>query len=140
MGLQTEKAVHKRVVPFFLQQRHCKELPLGLAHLAVVGVEVVDVEPVIAPVMSQIGFALCNLIGVVRESVVYSSAVDIEVFAQMLHAYAGALDMPAGISHAPGAFPFKLLIIKFGFGEPQNEVRFVPLVGIFFHALADAHG
>ena len=97
-------------------------------------------KPVIAPVMSQICFALGDLICVVGERVVYASAVDIEVFPQVFHAYAGALDMPAGISHAPGAFPFKLLIVEFGFGEPQNEVRFVPLVGIFFHALADAHG
>ena len=38
-------------------------------------------EPVIAPVMSEICFALCYLIGVVRKSVVDSAAVDIKVLA-----------------------------------------------------------
>ncbi len=70
-------------------------------------------EPVVAPFMPKIGFALRNLIGMVRENIVDTAAVQIEGFPQMLHADGGALDMPARISHAPRAFPFQFLILKF---------------------------
>ena len=56
--------------------------------------------------MSEIGLTLCNFIGMVRENIVHAATVDIHVFAQMLHADAGAFNVPAGISQSPGAFPF----------------------------------
>ena len=69
-------------------------------------------EPVIAPLVSEISLGLRDLIGVVRKGVVDPAAVDIEIFAEVLHAYAGALNVPAGISHAPRAVPFEFLIVK----------------------------
>ena len=45
-------------------------------------------EPVIAPLVSEISLGLRDLIGVVRKGVVDPAAVDIEVFAEVLHAYA----------------------------------------------------
>ena len=47
--------------------------------------------------------------------------------------------MPAGIAHAPGGVPFQSLVLKFGLGEPEDEVIFVPLIGVLLHALPDAH-
>ena len=47
--------------------------------------------------------------------------------------------MPAGIAHAPGRIPFQGLVLELGLGEPQDEVVAVALVGVFLHALADAH-
>ena len=88
--------------------------------------------------MTEIGFALRDLIGVMRKGVVHAAAVDVEVFAVVLFADAGALDVPAGIAQAPRRFPFQLLILKFGFGEPEHKVGFVALVLVLLHAVAHA--
>ena len=90
--------------------------------------------------MTEIGFALGDFIGMVREGVVNAAGMNIQRFPQMAAADAGALDVPARIAQTPGAFPFQLLILKFGLGEPQHKIRLVPLVGVFLHAFADAHG
>jgi hypothetical protein len=74
------------------------------------------------------------------KGVVYAAAVNVQILAQMLHGDAGALDVPAGIAHAPGRVPFQGLILKLGLGEPQHKVVFVALVGVLVHAVADAHG
>ena len=97
-------------------------------------------EPVIAPLMSEIGFALGDLIGVMRKSIVDSSAVDVQIFAQILHAYAGALNVPAGISHAPGGIPFEFLIVEFGACEPEDEIGIASFVFIVFNAFTDTYG
>ena len=47
--------------------------------------------------------------------------------------------MPAGVTHAPGRIPLEGLVLKLGFGKPQDKVILVPLVGILLHALPDAH-
>ena len=77
MALQAEVAVGHGVKALFLQQRHGEKLPLGLAHLAAVGVQVVDMEPVIAPLVAQVAFGLGNLIGVVGEGIVNAAGVDV---------------------------------------------------------------
>ena len=84
--------------------------------------------------------ALGDLVGVVGEGVVDAAAVDVQILAQMLHADAGALDVPAGIAHAPGGVPFEGLVLELGLGEPEDEVVLVALVGVLLHALADADG
>ncbi|MPM45711.1 hypothetical protein SDC9_92402 [bioreactor metagenome] len=96
-------------------------------------------EPEIAPVVAEIGLALGNLVGMMRKGVVDAAAMDIQILAQMLHGDSGALDVPAGIAHAPGRVPFQRLILKFGLGEPEDKIVFVPLVDILLHALPDAH-
>ena len=95
-------------------------------------------EPIVAPFMPEVGFALGDLVGMVREGVVDAAAMDIELFAEVFHGDAGAFDVPAGIADAPGTVPFEFLILEFGFGEPQHEVGFIALVIVFFHAFAHA--
>jgi hypothetical protein len=98
-----------------------------------------NVEPVIAPFMAEISLALCDFVCVMRESVVDSAAVKIEIFAEILHAYAGALNVPAGISDAPRRIPFKFLIVELGACEPENEVSLIALVFVVFNAFTDAY-
>ena len=99
----------------------------------------VDMEPVIAPLVTQIAFRLGDLIGVVGESIVNAAGVDIQILPQMLDGNAGAFDMPAGIAHAPRRVPFQRLILELALGEPENEVVLVFLIGVLFHALPDAY-
>ena len=82
---------------------------------------------------------LRDFIGVVGESVIYTAAVDIEIFTEVLHADTRALNVPAGVTYAPRAIPFKLLIVKLGLCKPKHEICLVSLVGVLFNALADTH-
>ena len=66
--------------------------------------------------------------------------MEVQVLAVVLHGDSGALDVPAGIAHAPRGVPLQCLILKFGLGEPEHEVVFAALVQVLFHALPDAHG
>ena len=43
-------------------------------------------KPVIAPLMSEVSFGLCYLVGMVREGVVDTAAVYIKLLAEVLHA------------------------------------------------------
>ena len=45
----------------------------------------VYMEPVIAPLMSNIRFRLSNLVGVVGEDIINSSAVDVKILAEIFH-------------------------------------------------------
>ena len=139
MALQAEQTVGHGVIAPLLQQAHGEELALGFAHFAVVRIQMVDMEPVIAPLVTQIAFGLCNLVGVVGEGVVNAAGMDVQILPQMLDGDAGAFDVPAGITHAPGRVPFQRLILKLALGEPEDEVVLVLLVGVLFHALPDAH-
>ena len=65
----------------------------------------IHMEPVIAPLVSQVGFGLCDLIGVMRENIIHSATMNIHIFSKMLHADAGALDMPSRVSNAPRTIP-----------------------------------
>jgi hypothetical protein len=44
----------------------------------------VNVEPILTPLVTERGFALRNLVRVVRERIVNSSAMNIKIFAKML--------------------------------------------------------
>ena len=90
--------------------------------------------------MAQIALALGDLIGMVGEGVVHAAAVQVQILAVVLHGNTGALNVPAGIAHAPGRIPFQRLVLELGLGEPQHKVVLVALVGVLLHALADAHG
>ena len=98
-----------------------------------------NVEPIFAPLVTKGRLALCNLICVVGEGVVYTAAMNVEVFAEVLTCNAGALDMPAGIAKAPRRHPFKLLVIKLGLCKPKNEVSLIALVAILLNAVADTY-
>ena len=74
----------------------------------------------------------------VGEGVVDAAAVYVEVLTQMLHGNSGALNVPAGISDAPGRVPFQRLILELRLGEPENEVVLVAFVGVLLNALTDA--
>ena len=138
MALEAEEAVGQRIITLFLQQGHGEELALGLAHLAVRGVQVSHMEPLGAPGMAQVAFRLGDLVGVVGEGVVDAAAVEVQIFAVILHGDAGALNVPAGIANAPRRIPLQSLILKLGLGEPEDEVILVQLVGVLLHALTDA--
>ena len=91
-----------------------------------------DVEPLGAPGVSQVALALGDLVGVVGEGVVDAAAVDVQPLAQIFHGDAGALDVPAGIAHAPGGVPLEGLILKLGLGKgnlqiPDCSVRHFPV-------------
>jgi len=90
--------------------------------------------------MTEVALTLRNLVRVVREGVVHAAAVQVEVFAVVLHRNAGALDVPARISDAPGGIPLERLILELGLREPEDEVVLVLLVLILLHALAHADG
>ena len=98
-----------------------------------------NVEPVFAPLVTEGGLTLSYLVGMVREGVVYSSAMDVKVFAEVLSRNAGAFDMPTGISYSPGRIPLKLLILKLRLGKPKHEVRLVSLVSVRLNAIANAY-
>ena len=76
----------------------------------------------------------------VRERVVHAAAVDVEILAEVLHRDAGALDVPARITHAPRGVPFERLILELRLGKPQHEVVFIALVRVLLDALAHADG
>ena len=97
-------------------------------------------EPLGAPGVAQIALGLGDLVGVVGEGVVDAAAVQVQILAVILHGDAGALDVPAGIAHAPGGVPLQGLVLELGLGEPQDKVVLVALVHVLFHALPDAHG
>ena len=95
--------------------------------------------PLGAPGMAQIALGLGDFVGVVGKGVVDAAAVQVQILAVVLHGDAGALNVPAGIAHAPRGVPFQGLILELGLGEPQHKVVPVALVGVLLHALTDAH-
>ena len=97
-------------------------------------------EPVFAPRVAEIRFALCNLVRVVRKRVINAAAVNVEVFAEVLDADAAALDVPARVAHAPRGIPFELLVVKLRLCKPQYEVALGALVFVLFHAVTHAYG
>ena len=139
VALQAEETVDQRIVALFLEEGDGQELALGLGHLTIVGVEMENVHPVVAPLVTEIAFGLCDLIGVMGECVVDTAAVNVEIFTEVLHGDAGALNVPAGITYAPGGIPFESLILELGLGEPENEVVLVALVGIFVNTFANTN-
>ena len=139
MTLQAEQPVGHGIIPLLLQQGNRQELALGLGHFSVIGIQVVNMEPVIAPLVAQIAFGLGNLIGMVGEGVVDAAAVKIQIVAQMLHGNAGALNVPAGIAHTPGRIPLEGLILKLGLCKPQHKVILILLVFVLFNALTNAN-
>ena len=62
--------------------------------------------------MSEIRLALSYFICMMRERIVDSSAVYVEIFAERLYTDCRAFYMPAGISDTPRAVPFQLLIVE----------------------------
>ena len=57
----------------------------------------------------------------------------------MLHADAGALDMPARITNAPWTIPFQFLVIEFGLGKPQYKITLVALIFILRYVITDTY-
>ena len=99
----------------------------------------VNVHPIITPLVSKICLALRDLVGMVGERVVNSTAMDINALAKIFHTDARALDMPAGVTDAPRAIPLKLLIVKLGLCKPKHEVRLISLVSVLLNALSNAY-
>src|SRR3989442_4704603 len=69
------------------------------------------VHPVTDELPAGGGFALGDLILVVREDVVRPAGVDVEGLAQVLHAHGRALELPAGSSDAHRRLPERLRLL-----------------------------
>src|SRR5574344_192026 len=106
MALKAEIYVRKRIIAFGLEKRHRKKLAFGLTHLARFIVQVLNVEPISAPFMTEICLALCYFVCVMRENIINAAAVNIKIFSEIFHTYATAFYVPSGISHSPRAVPF----------------------------------
>jgi hypothetical protein len=98
-----------------------------------------NVEPVVAPLVTEKSLALGNFICVVGEYIVNAAAMDVEILAAMLHTDAGAFNVPSGITDTPGAVPLKLLIVELGLCKPENEVALVTLACILSNVVAYAN-
>src|SRR3972149_11724794 len=89
-----------RGVPLDLQNfRNRDRVSPGLRHLLAVSDEVMAVQPVVDEFFSGVCFRLGDLVLVMGKNVVYTAAVDIERFAQVLGAHGRAFDVtsrPAG--------------------------------------------
>ena len=96
-------------------------------------------EPILAPLMTEVSLALCNFIGMMWENIIHATAVDIHIFTQMLHTDTGTFNVPSRISYTPWAVPLQLLIIELGFGEPQNEVTLILLILILIYIITYAY-
>src|SRR3989339_1385084 len=53
-------------------------------------------------------FTLRNLVCMMHRNVVYATAVDVKLFAEVFHGHCGALYMPAGKAHVVESVPFHL--------------------------------
>ncbi len=73
--------------------------------------------------MSGRALGLRDLVVVVDRREVVSAGVDVELLAQVLHAHAGALDVPAGESLSPRARP-SLRPIELPEGEVARVLLF----------------
>ncbi len=112
MRTKAEQTVNERRITAFFKERNRQKFALGFAHLTLFGVEVMHVEPIIAPLVTEGRLALRNFVGMVRKGVVDTAAVDVEVFAEELVGNAGALDVPTGVSDAEGGIPFEFLVLE----------------------------
>ena len=56
-------------------------------------------EPIVAPFVTEICFALGNFVCMVRECVINTSTVNIHIFTKVLKADCGAFNMPTGIAY-----------------------------------------
>ena len=65
------------------------------------------------------GFALRDLVFVVREHEVFAAGVEVEAVAEVLHGHGGALDVPAGTAAADGRIPGGFAGLG---GLPEGEV------------------
>ena len=137
MTLQAEQTIGHGIIALAFQQGDRKELAFGFGHLTGIGVQMMDMEPVVAPFMTKIAFRLSDLIGMVRESIINTTGMNIQILAQMLHGDAGAFNVPAGITDTPGRIPLQSLILKFRLCKPQNKVVLIALVGIFFNTFTN---
>ena len=97
------------------------------------------VEPIVAPLVAKIAFALSDLVGMVGECIINAAGMNIQILPQMLHGNAGAFNMPAGITHTPGRIPLECLVFKLALGKPQDKVILILLIGILFHTFTNAH-
>ena len=98
-----------------------------------------NVEPILAPLVSEGRLTLRYLVCMMGECVVNTAAVYVKILAEVLSGNTGALDVPTGIANTPRRIPLKLLVIKLRLGKPENKVRLILLVAVLLNAVADAY-
>ena len=98
-----------------------------------------NVEPILAPLVAKGCLRLSDLVGVVGECVVDTTAVNIKILTEELGCNARALDVPTGITDAPRRIPLKLLIVKLRLCEPKHEVRLILLIFVSLYAVTNTY-
>ena len=93
-------------------------------------------KPVVDPFLACSALGLGDLVRVMDRDVIDASRVNVELFAQVLHAHGRALDVPARIASSPGALPDHGLVLELGFREPEREVGRITLIAIYLDARA----
>ena len=102
MRSSEEETQHLRI-DFLQDIMHRHEVPERLAHLlgCFTDCDEAVVHPVVRESFAGLGFALRNLVLVVRESQVMAAAVDIDGIAQIFGRHHRAFDVPARASRTP---------------------------------------
>ena len=114
------------------------EITERLRHLLPLDREVFAMEPVIDELAAVCGFALRDLVLVVREHVVDAAGVDVEGEPEVFAAHRGAFEVPAGAAGSPRTVPLHIAVV-FVPGFPQGEIGHGVLgVLVAADAVADA--
>jgi hypothetical protein len=97
----------------------------ALRHLLALELEHAVVHPVAGEGLAGVRLGLRDLVLVMREDQVVAAAVDVDLFAQELHAHGRAFDVPARPALAPGALPARLARLR---SLPEGEVALLQLL------------
>src|SRR5437868_3142002 len=102
-----------------------REVLQALRHLLADRVlQMLGVQPIADEGLVGAGFALGDLVLVVRKDVVDAAGMDVEALAQVLHAHRRALDVPAGPARAERSLPRLLFRLA---RLPEDEVARIVL-------------
>ena len=133
MRSKDKVAISKRMESVLYQPVNGKHTAFGFAHLGIVNIKELAVNPVIHPLMPERAFRLGNFISMMHRNMIHSAAVNIHPLAQVFHRHCRALNMPAGEAHTERRIPLHNLIRILALRKPQDEVRLITLVFILVH-------
>ena len=73
---------------------NCKEIAERFTHFAVINIDISVMHPIMRKIASISAFRLCNLVLMVRENKVLTTAMDINGLAQISSCHSRAFNMP----------------------------------------------
>ena len=132
--VEAEIAEVERLEAALFEVRDAVSVAQRLTHLAVVHEHKFAVHPIIHALFARERLVLRDLVFVVDGDMVDAARMDVEGHSQIFEAHGAAFDVPAGITHAPGAFPLHA-VLGFGF-FPKREVGGVTLLAVHLDARA----